>query len=92
MPDHDTADFLGQWLDALFQQVALIGECKLGAVRMTGFGNTPGQRSLVGNPNDQAALSTHEARDFRHFSDPRSTFSGPCILWHRAGGAYKRPV
>src|SRR5271165_4049128 len=92
MPNHDAAHLLGQRLDALFQRVALVGEGELGAVGVTGFGNTPSQRSLVGNPDDQAALAAHEARDFRHFLRPHSTFSGAGFLWHRAVGASSSAV
>jgi hypothetical protein len=74
MPDHDAAKLLRQRLDALLQRIALIRECDFSAVTATGFGNTPCQRSLVGNPDDQAALAAHEARDFWHFLRPRSTF------------------
>ena len=66
--DHDAADLLGQRLDALFQRVALIGESQLGAVAAAGLGDAPGERAMVGDPHDQAALAAHEARDFRHVS------------------------
>ncbi len=68
--DHDAADLLGERLDALLQRLALIGESKLGAVRAAGLGDAPGERALVGDPHDQAALAAHEARDFRHGADP----------------------
>ena len=78
MPDDEAADLLGKRLDALLERVALIGERKLGAVTAAGFGDAPGQRALVGDPDDQAALAAHEARDFRHFSDPADISSaGP---------------
>ena len=61
MADDEPPTSCGQRLDALLERVALIGEGKLGAVTMAGFGDAPGQRALVGDPHDQAALAAHEA-------------------------------
>ncbi len=61
MTDDDAADLLGQRLDALLEHLALIGEGKRGAVTMASFGDAPGQRAVVCDPHDQAALAAHEA-------------------------------
>src|SRR5262249_12126356 len=90
MPDHDAAHLLGQRFDALFQRVTLVGEGEFGPVGVTGFGDTPSQRSLVGNPDDQAALAAHEARDFRHFLRPHSTSSGAGLPMTYARGSLKQ--
>ena len=66
--DDDAADLLGQRLDAFLQRVALIGEGEFGAVRAAGFGDAPGERAMVRNPHDQAALAAHEARELPAFS------------------------
>ena len=66
MADHAAADLLGQRLDPLLQGVALIGEGELGAVRMAGLGDAPGDRPVVGDPHDQAALAAHQTGGFRH--------------------------
>ena len=82
MADHHAADLLRQRLDPLLERIALIGEGEFGALRMAGLGDAPGDRAVVGDPHDQAALAAHEARGFRH-SRPRSAISGPRLLWHR---------
>ena len=51
---------LGQRLDAFAQRLALIGEGKLGALRSERFGNAPGNRMIIGDAHDQAALAFHQ--------------------------------
>src|SRR5271163_4035139 len=74
MADDDTADFFGEWLDAPFKRVPLIGERELGAVHAASLGDAPSERALIGDPYDQAALAAHEARDFRHSLPPLDVF------------------
>src|SRR5262249_31644760 len=38
----------------------------LGALGPAGLGDAPGDRPVVGNPEDQAALAAHQSRGFRH--------------------------
>ena len=64
--DHAPADLLGERPNPLLQGVALIGEGEVGALRMAGLGDAPGDRPVVGNPHDQAALSAHQTGGFRH--------------------------
>jgi len=66
MADDDTADLLGQRPDALFERLALIGESDFGAVRAAGFGDAPGERTVVRDPHHETAFATHEARIFSH--------------------------
>ena len=66
MADDEPADLLGERLDPLLQRVALIGEGELGALRVAGLGDAPGDRPVVGDPHDQAALAAHETGGFRH--------------------------
>ena len=70
MADDQPADLLGQRLDPLLQRIALIGEGELGALRAAGLGDAPGDRAVVGDPHDQAALAAHETGGVRHV--PRS--------------------
>ena len=88
-PDHQPADLLRQRLDALLQRVALIGEGKLGTLRMAGLGDAPGDRPVVGDPHDQAALAAHQSRAFRH-DRPRCAAAIAGFLWHRGAGPHKR--
>ena len=60
MTEHARADLLRQRLDALLQRIALIGEGDLGALGAAGPGDAPGQRPVVGDPQDQAALAAHQ--------------------------------
>ena len=61
MADDEPADLLRERLDPLLQRVALIGERELGALRMAGLRDAPGDRPVVGDAHDQAALAPHEA-------------------------------
>ncbi len=54
------ADRPRERLHALGERVALIGEGELGAVRREGARNAPGDRMVVGDPHDQAALAVHQ--------------------------------
>ena len=60
------AEFGGQRLDALPERVALIGERELGALVGAGLGDAPGDRPVVGDAHDQAALAGHQALSNRH--------------------------
>ena len=60
----------GQRLDPLLQRIALIGECKLGALRPAGLGDAPGNRAVVGDPHDQAALAAHKTGRVHIFLAP----------------------
>ena len=66
MAEHRGADLLRQRLHPLLQRIALIGEADLGALRAAGPGDAPGERPVVGDPQDQAALAAHQTCEFRH--------------------------
>ena len=66
MAGDQPADLLRQRLDALLQRVALIGEGELRTLRMAGLGDPPGDRPVVGDPHDQAALAPQKACIVRH--------------------------
>ena len=53
---------LGERLHALGKRVALIGEGELCAMVRKRFGDTPGDRVVVGDPHDQPALPVHQPR------------------------------
>ena len=89
MADDQAADFLRQRLDPLFQRVALIGEGELGALRVAGLGDAPGDRAVVGDPHDQAALAAHETRGFRH-AVPRCG-AEPAASYGIGPGPFKQP-
>src|SRR5262249_18183947 len=48
------------WLDALSERPALRGESQLSAGRGNRLGYPPGDRVMVGDPHDQAALALHQ--------------------------------
>ena len=54
------AEFGGQRLDPLLQRVALIGKRDLGALRRARLGDTPGDRTIVGDAHDQPAFAGHQ--------------------------------
>ena len=60
------AEFGGQRLDALLEGFALIGQRDLGALIGAGLGDAPGDRPVVGDAQDQAAFSGHQAVCTRH--------------------------
>ena len=66
MADHNAADLAGKRLDALLERIALIGEGERGAVAVARLGDAPGERAMVGDPHDQAALAAQKPRNFRH--------------------------
>ncbi len=51
----------GERLDALLQRVALVGQRELGAGLAGRRGDAPGERAVVGDAHDQAALAAHHA-------------------------------
>ena len=59
---------LRQRLDALAERLALIGEGEFGAVAGERPGDAPGDRVVVRNPHDQAALALHQHRTSRAHS------------------------
>src|SRR5262249_24597439 len=64
--DHQPAYLFSQWFDPLLQRLALISESELGALPMASLCDTPGERAVVGDTQDQAALAAQETRGFRH--------------------------
>src|SRR6185437_2814429 len=60
------ADLLGERPHALAIGIALIRESEFRAMRRDQLGDAPGERALIGNAHDQAALSLHERLGFRH--------------------------
>ncbi len=59
--DEVRADAGRQRLDALAERLALIGEGEFRTMRGERLGDAPGNRILVRDPHDEAALSGHEA-------------------------------
>ena len=55
------AERLGQRLDALAERLALVGEGEFGALGRQRLGDAPGDRVVVGDPHDEAALAAHQA-------------------------------
>ena len=47
--------------DPPLERLALIGESELGALLAERLGDAPGERAVVGEAHDQAALSLHQA-------------------------------
>ena len=70
----------GERLDPLLERIPLVGEGKLGAVRAARFGNTPGDRAVVGDAHDQAALAAHQARGLRHHVLAKSRENRPLAM------------
>ena len=62
------AELGGERLDPLLEGIALIGERELGALRGAGLGDAPGDRAVVGDAHDEAALALPSMR-------PKSPFS-----------------
>ena len=56
------AQRLDQGDDALLERLALIGEGELGALAGQRLGDAPGDRAIIGDPHDEAALAGHDAR------------------------------
>src|SRR5262249_60319607 len=55
--DDNTADFLGQRFDTLFQRIALICERKIGAMYAACYVYPPGKRPVGGDPHQLAAVA-----------------------------------
>ena len=55
------ADLVGQRLDAPAERFALIGEGELGAVLGEFLRDAPGDRMIVGDAHDKAALALHQS-------------------------------
>ena len=55
------ADLGGERLDALLERFALVGEGDLGALVGEGLGDAPGDRVVVGDAHDEAALAGHQS-------------------------------
>src|SRR5262249_39235657 len=66
VPDPHPADLLRQRFDPLLQRFALISESELGALPMASLCDTPGERAVVSDTQDQAALAAQETRGFWH--------------------------
>src|SRR5262245_8285636 len=64
--EHQPADLLRQRFDPFLQRLALISESELGALPVASLCDTPGERAVVGDTQDQAALAAQETRGFRH--------------------------
>src|SRR5262249_38472422 len=64
--DHRPADLLRQRFDPFLQRLALMSEGELGALPMASLCDTPGERAVIGDTQDQAALAAQETRGFRH--------------------------
>ena len=60
------ADLGGERLDPLLDGVALIGERDLGALVAAGLGDAPGDRAVVGDAENDAALARHQFGSFGH--------------------------
>ena len=56
------AQRLDQGDHPLPERFALVGEGELGALAGQRLGDTPGDRTIVGNPHDEAAFAGHDAR------------------------------
>src|SRR4051794_10892506 len=64
--EQDAAEFVSQWLDPFLQRVTLPRQRDLRARRMASLGNAPGNRTVIGDTENNAALALHQSRDFRH--------------------------
>ena len=49
-----------QWLDPLFQRLALVSEGQRRTLRGHRFGDAPGDRAIVGDTHDEAAFALHQ--------------------------------
>ena len=66
MADDMGAEFLRQRLDALLEGFALIGQRDFRALVGAGLGNAIGDRPVVCDAHDKAALAGHKALSTRH--------------------------
>ena len=60
LDERGDADLGGERLDALLERLALVGEGDLGALVGERLGDAPGDRVLVGDAHDEAALAGHQ--------------------------------
>jgi hypothetical protein len=60
MPQNAAAQLAGQWLDPFLERVALPGQGDFRARGMAGFGDAPGNRSVIGDAEDHPALALHQ--------------------------------
>ena len=73
MTEQQGVEFPGQRLDPLLQRVALPGERDLRAGIVACLGDAPGDRAVVGDAQDHAALALHQSCFSRHrLSNPAS--------------------
>ena len=72
LADDMRAEFGGQRLDALLEGFALIGKRDLGALVGAGLGDAPGDRAIVGDAHDEAALAGHQALSSCHAFSPNA--------------------
>src|SRR6185312_3804534 len=62
MAEQEAVQFLRQRFDALLQCVTLPGQRDLGARRMASLRDAPGDRTIIGNAEHNAALALHQTR------------------------------
>ena len=60
MTQQDTAELRGQRLDPLLQRIALPGERDFRAGVVACLGDAPGDRTVIGDAQDHAALALHQ--------------------------------
>ena len=58
----------GQRLNPFFQGISLVGQGQLRPLPMNGFGDSPGDGSIVGNTHYQALLACHQLPGVGHES------------------------
>ncbi len=68
------AELGSQRLDPLAESVALIGQRELGALAGQRLGDTPGDRTVVGDAHDEAALAGHQALSTSHVDNSPHRF------------------
>jgi hypothetical protein len=64
MAENRRIQFLGERAHALLKRFALIGEGELRASLTGRFGDTPGDRAVIGNPKDEAAFAREDSGSF----------------------------
>ena len=63
MTEQEAVQLLCQRLDPLLQRVALPGQRDLGARRVACLGDTPGDRTVIGNAEHDPALAMHQTQN-----------------------------
>src|SRR3954462_8467926 len=66
MAEQQAVELPGERLDAFLQRVALPGQRDLRAGRAGGPGNAPGNRTVIGDAENHAALAPHQVRTIAH--------------------------